>query len=384
MGLKRYMLIRVGLDVREDEWFGVDLRLPEAAEGSGFGEEPNDGTEPVPEQRPKDRSRRGRRKPGTGTESRQRAEQETEIETGWSGLLHPLRYLRLCIAKGGERRGRERGIRAQEQERERLLAERKERILQTDMAVERLAREVLELTEDRGSCRLVYEGVLRKALAGFPKNAKAADHFAGEQEQWALGQEQENHGEPWQERKSWEGKGAVRGKALRALWNKHFDMEEFQDYRQRFWIERLLPYAGLCHYVILGTAPCIYEIIEERAGRMKSLRWMLLEADCDQGLLDFVEDFYTEYGLAIELRTFDSEESFRRQKALCSQPANIIDFTGDICFFVTEAAEGSIWLDMLSSEEKRYRLQGRRTGVEYVSLKEEWKRAKRRCAAPEQ
>ena len=50
---------------------------------------------------------------------------------------------------------------------------------------------------------------------------------------------------------------------------------------------------------------------------------------------------------------------------------------------MTEAAEGSIWLDMLSSEEKRYRIQGRRTGVEYVSLKEEWKRAKRRCAAPE-
>ena len=95
MGLKRYMLIRVGLDVREDEWFGVDLRPPEAAEGSGFGEEPNHGTGLVPEQRPKDRSRRGRRKQGARTESGQRAEQETETETGWSGLLHPLRYLRL-------------------------------------------------------------------------------------------------------------------------------------------------------------------------------------------------------------------------------------------------------------------------------------------------
>lgn len=377
MGLKRYMLIRVGLDVREDEWFGVDLRPPEAAEGSGFGEEPNHGMGLVPEQRPKDRSRRGRRKQGARTESGQRAEQETETETGWSGLLHPLRYLRLCMAKGGERRCRERGIRAQEQERERLLAERKERILQTDMAVERLAREVLELTEDRGSCRLVYEGALQKTLAGAPKCGGAL------QDQWALRQEQENRGEAWQERKSWEGKGAAQGELLSELWKKHFDMEEFQEYRQRFWIERLLPYARLCHYVILGTAPCIYQIIEDRAQGMKSLRWMLLEADCDQELWDFVEDFYTEYGLAIELRTFESEESFRRQKALCSQPANIIDFTGDICFSVTEAAEGSIWLDMLSSEEKRYRIQGRRTGVEYVSLKEEWKRAKRRCAAPE-
>ena len=278
---------------------------------------------------------------------------------------------------GKRRRTPLRGIRAQEQERERLLAERKERILQTDMAVERLAREVLELTEDRGSCRLVYEGALQKTLAGAPKCGGAL------QDQWALRQEQENRGEAWQERKSWEGKGAAQGELLSELWKKHFDMEEFQEYRQRFWIERLLPYARLCHYVILGTAPCIYQIIEDRAQGMKSLRWMLLEADCDQELWDFVEDFYTEYGLAIELRTFESEESFRRQKALCSQPANIIDFTGNICFSVTEAAEGSIWLDMLSSEEKRYRIQGRRTGVEYVSLKEEWKRAKRRCAAPE-
>ena len=251
MGLKRYMLIRVGLDVREDEWFGVDLRPPEAAEGSGFGEEPNHGMGLVPEQRPKDRSRRGRRKQGARTESGQRAEQETETETGWSGLLHPLRYLRLCMAKGGERRCRERGIRAQEQERERLLAERKERILQTDMAVERLAREVLELTEDRGSCRLVYEGALQKTLAGAPKCGGAL------QDQWALRQEQENRGEAWQERKSWEGKGAAQGELLSELWKKHFDMEEFQEYRQRFWIERLLPYARLCHYVILGTAPCI-------------------------------------------------------------------------------------------------------------------------------
>lgn len=398
VGLKSYMLIRVGLDVGEDQWFGLRLGLPETIEEPCFGEAP------------KDRLMRRSRKPRIQREARQTesgltksvqnklvqsANQEaemTQIETGWSRMLHLLSCLRLYREKERNRRHWERQMRTAKMERERLLAEREERILQADMAVRRLAGEVLELTEDRSGCRLVYEGAVRKALVSSLKNGKAAeDHFAQEQDEPALQRErsrepwqgQERGREPWQKQKAWKDEGAARGEVLRGLWNKHFDMEEFRDYRQRFWVERLLPHAGLCHYVILGTAPCIYEIIEERAGGMKSLRWMLLETDCDQELWDFVEDFYTEYGLAIDLRTFESEGAFGRQRDLCGQPSNIIDFTGDLCFSVTEVPEGSVWLDMLSSEEKRYRIQGRRTGVEYVSLKQEWKRAKRRCAPPE-
>lgn len=329
VGLKSYMLIRVGLNVREDEWFGLSLGMPEVAE-----------------------------------------EQEPESKAKRSRLLCVLEKLRL---HGGRRRNRRLEAPRMcggQQERERILAERIERIRQTDMAVERLAGEVLELAEDRRGCRLVYEGAVRKALAGVQRSG---------------GTEPEKNpacGEIWQEQRGSEEKGPVQGRMLRELWNRHFDMEEFQDYEQRFWIDRLLPYARLCHYVILGTAPCICEIIRERAPGMKSLRWMLLEADCSQELQDFVEDFYTEYGLAIELRIFESQEAFRRQRDLCGRPSNIMDFTGDVCFFAAEAAEGCIWLDMFSSEEKRYRLQRRGAGVEYVSLKEEWKRAKRRCAAP--
>lgn len=371
--MKRYMLIRVALDVREDEWFGLWLGLPEVM----MGRDPEKGLE-------------GREEPEGMTV------QKTGTATGWSRVLHPLKSLRLHRMHRRSCRLEEQRIRRAEQERERLLAERRERILQADIAVERLAGEILELAEDRRSCRVVYEGAVRNALAGPQKNGGAAvpGNLAEEggpapgdgsapYDGPALRREQDRGRESWQEQKSLEGRGILRGQVLRELWNRHFDIEEFRDYTQRFWADCLLSYARLCHYVVLGTAPCVYEIIEERARGMKSLRWLLLERDCDQRLQDFVEDFYTEYGLAIELRTFECMEAFRRVRPLCSRPSDIIDFTGDVRFFMTEAAAGSVWLDMLSSDEKKYRLQGSGTEVEYISLKEEWKRAKRRCSAPE-
>lgn len=394
VGLKSYMLVRVGLDVKEDEWFGLRLGLPEVTEGPDLGENPGSQAGLTPRERPKSWSGRAWKRSGLHTGSGRKAEQETENGTGWSRMLHPLRNLRLHRMRRRSCRLEEQRIRRAEQERERLLEERKERIRQAGMAVERLAGEILELAEDRRSCRLVYEGAVRKALVGAQKDSGAAVSgnlaegglalgdraalYAGP----ALRREQDKGREPWQEQKAWAGRGIPRGQALPDLWRRYFEMEEFQDYTQRFWADCLLSYARLCHYVILGTAPCIYEITEEHARRMKSLRWLLLERDCDQRLQDFVEDFYTEYGLAIELRTFESMEAFKRLRPLCSQPSNIIDFTGAVWPFMTDVAEGSIWLDMFSSEEKKYRLQGRRTEVEYVSLKEEWKRAKRRCAAP--
>ncbi len=467
IGLKSYMLIRVALDVREDEWFGLRLGLPEAlAEGKPkagkagpeavvvpagkekpeavvgqTGEEEPEATagkrgkvgpEATAGQRKKEEpeATTGQRRkvaPEAAEEQRRKegpeatTRQKTEIAVGWSRVLHPIKSMRLHRMRCRNRRLEERRIRSERQEKERFLAEWRERIQQADMVIERLAEEILELAEDRRSCRVVYEGAVRNALAGAQKSGRAAvpgslapeqdglgmqDRAAlrAEPEMWdrpalqdrlvpqgrsalyaesVFRREQDNGREPWQEQSSWEGRGILRGQVLWELWKRHFDMEEFRDYTQRFWADRLLPYARLCDYVILGTAPCIYEIIEEQARGMKSLRWMLLKEDCDQELWEFVEDFYTEYGLAIELRTFDNREAFRKVRPLCSRPSNIIDFTGAVWPSMTEAAAGSVWLDMFSSDEKRYRLQGRRTEVEYVSLKEEWKRAKRRCSAPE-
>lgn len=356
VGLKSYMLIRVGLDVEEDAWFGLKLGLPEENAGQdpeekpkgGRGQRPEETAESRrgrnPEEKPKGGKRRNRWRLRYKEERSRKAEQEAEGPRGWRRMLGRLR-------NPGGREGN-RPVIGCGQERARLLAEREERVRQAQLGVERLSGEIAELANEWRGCNLVYEGRLRKVLAG-------GTSLEGEKQ------------------------GDSRGHVLRELWSRYFDMREFQDYTKRFWVNRLLPYACLDHYVILGTAGCIYEIIEERANRMKSLRWMLLKADCGQELEDFVEDFYTEYGLAIELCTFESAEAFRKMRPLCSEPSNILDFSGDVCPSVTEAAKGSIWLDMLSLEEKKYRLQRRGAEVEYISLKTEWRRAKRRCHAPD-
>ena len=115
---------------------------------------------------------------------------------------------------------------------------------------------------------------------------------------------------------------------------------------------------------------------------MKSLRWIVLEKDCSQELLTFVEDFYTENGLAIALQTLTHSVMLRRLRISCDQPANILDFTLEPYIGIADVAEGSVWLDMQSIEEKRRRIAGRTFGIQYFSLKERWKTAERRCRPP--
>lgn len=356
VGLKSYMLIRVGLDVKEETWFGLGL---EPEKDAGEQGKPQADRANVPEER--------------------KASDAMAVPEERKRWAHPLRSLRQALGRRRDARQEVRRREAEKLERERAMARHKERIRQADLAIERLAAEVMELTEEPENCRCVYEATVRKALLG-RQGAEAGQ----ETEQGVPGGES-SRGFLERERTFWDAPEPERprsGQELPWLWHKYFDMEEFKGYKERFWVERLMPYARLHHYVVLGTAPCVYEILEVHARRMKSLRWILLEADCTQELQDFVEDFYTEYGLAIELQTAAGTDRLKRLRLVCNPPANIIDFTGEIFFGTAGVAEGSVWLDMLSSDEKRYRIAGRRGGIGYFSLKEEWKRAQRRCREP--
>lgn len=419
VGLKSYMLIRVGLDVKEETWFGLGLEQEKDAGEQG---EPRADRANVPEERKvsgtmaasKERKAPGttaapeeRKAPGTMAAPEERKTpgstaapeknvvpaQGAEIyRSGGAGAgekppgrkermrkrwAHPLGSLRQALEHRKDVRQEARRREAEKLERERAMARHKERIRQADLAIEKLAAEVMELTEEPENCRCVYEGAVRKALLG----RQGAE--AGQEAELGVPGRESSRGFLERERTFWDAPERPRsGQELPWLWHKHFDMEEFKGYKERFWVERLMPYARLHHYVVLGTAPCVYEILEAHARRMKSLRWILLEADCTQELQDFVEDFYTEYGLAIELQTAAGTDRLKRLRLVCDPPANIMDFTGEIFFGTAGVAEGSVWLDMLSSDEKRYRIAGRRGGIGYFSLKEEWKRAQRRCREP--
>ena len=136
------------------------------------------------------------------------------------------------------------------------------------------------------------------------------------------------------------------------------------------------------HFVILGTAPGLPEVLEAHARRMKSLRWFLLEAEWGEELSAFVEDFYTEYGLAIELRLLEDGAALKRLRLFCGEPVIVVDFTGESYMAVPAVPEGSVWLDMFSVEEKRRRILARGKDITYFSMKEIWKNAQKRCNCP--
>ncbi len=300
-------------------------------------------------------------------------------------------------------------------ERRRLQAEWEESIHSIEQEIIMLASEIPELAGEDCRCYAVYEDSVRKALIQAEEDIFADWDSCMNREADGAREVLMNRGsaggrevlmdkgsagsrevlmnrgsaggrEVLMDQES-PGAGTFRGSAsgshiLSALWQKYMDYEEFSGYMKPFWVEMLMPKAALYHFVILGTAPCIPELIEKYAGRMKSLKWILSENTSSPELMEFVEDFYIEYGLAISLQVLSCEGEWKRLGMLCGVPSNILDFTVDSWPNAPRAAEGSIWLDFGSVEEKKHRIEGRCSGVVYFSLKDKWRRAQRRCKEP--
>lgn len=342
VGLKKYMLIRVGMNVGEDEWFG--LKFPTQPKGKIAANEMQ-GTDQC-----------GQWESDNYADScgDSRYPRHILLRT----LCHPVKTLTERHRQKKNLRKEEMRRRAEEQERKCLAEEQEAWNRGVERAIRGLWAEIMELAEGQRECSCVYDDSVRRFLIGRKVGEKG---FLPEEMQEL---------------------SKRRGNLLPLIWQQCFEVKEFQGYCQSFWVEELLGQAVWPHYMVLGTAPCIYSVIEAHADKMKSLRWIILERDCSQELLTFVEDFYTEYGLAIALQTLTGTVAFKNLQIKCDLPTNIFDFTSETKIGITEAAEGSIWLDMQSLEEKRRRILGRVTGIKYVSLKERWKTAQRRCKPP--
>ena len=387
MGLKAYLLIRIGMDVDEGQWFG--RRLGPRPRGAGM-----EGRADMPEWA--DQSA------GDSKDSK-RAE-----AVGGHGLVSALCRPWRAVRQKRNLRKRQRELRAGrlawEREEARWLAAREGLIGEMEAMVRGLAREVAEFAQDMDGCRCVYEDSLRKVLTG-PRDGQARDRNRerpegflpenglltgrGGESRLPEGPQTGRGGESHPPEGSQTGReGDTRmQEILPALWRKYLPLEEFHGYTERFWTEQVF-YQGVRlsasppHFVILGTAPGLPEVLEAHARRMKSLRWVLLEAEWDEELSAFVEDFYTEYGLAIELQLLEDAAALRRLRLFCGEPVNVVDFTGESYMAVSAAPEGSVWLDMLSVEEKRRRILARGKNITYFSMKEIWKNAQKRCNCP--
>lgn len=151
---------------------------------------------------------------------------------------------------------------------------------------------------------------------------------------------------------------------------------EFNGYFQSVYVRHLLRYAGaegIYHFIILGQTACVQELIYGLINNMKSLKWILPARLYRQAQQDMVDILYEEYGLAVEVRVFQEEESFARVYPTCRVPSVVLDFSETDRVPTVDVARGSIWLDMASSGEKRRRIEDRDTGIQYFSLKKEWK-----------
>lgn len=161
------------------------------------------------------------------------------------------------------------------------------------------------------------------------------------------------------------------GKVWRSIWK----VKEFSLYTEMPWVQYLTSMAVLNHFVILGHSSCIPELLTECADRMKSLRWILEESYArahSEELEDFAENFYQEYGLAISMEYVQGENGFNKMQLVCKEPSNILDFSEEDKISNESVAEGSLWLDMHSSEEKCQSLAWRNPDVEYLSLRKKW------------
>ena len=373
MGLKAYLLIRIGMDVDEGQWFG--RRLGPRPWGEGM-----EGQADMPE--------------WTDQSAGDPKDSRPAEAVGRHGLASALCRPWKAVRQKRDLRKRQRELRAGrlawEQEEARWLAAREGLIGEMEAMVRGLAREVAEFAQDMDGCRCVYEDSLRKILTG-PRDGQAGDRDWERPEGFLPenGLQTGRGGESRLPEGSQTGReGDTRmQEILPALWRKYLPLEEFQGYAQRFWVRQVFSQgAGLPasppHFVILGTAPGLPEVLEAHARRMKSLRWFLLEAEWGEELSAFVEDFYTEYGLAIELRLLEDGAALKRLRLFCGEPVIVVDFTGESYMAVPAVPEGSVWLDMFSVEEKRRRILARGKDITYFSMKEIWKNAQKRCNCP--
>lgn len=325
--MKDYHLVRVGLDVGEGRWFTHAF----ATSGTTVTERSY--------------------KAMTDKQSESLADIQSSPEA-LSKALPFTNSLRAHLREFRERRDR---IRFEKQQKRKMQDVRE----QVHSEIEHFLTELASFVDDRYECRCVYADIVKRSLIlpeDWRNHIETSDVRKGNDSIDIVEQVAGVHWLPW-------------------LWQQCWQFPEFDDYLQIQWMEPLLENARLHHFVVLGLADSMPYAILHCASRMKSLRLFLQESEDDQKLRDFVEDFYTEYGLAAAVQTLEGERVFARLLLETREPVCVLDFTGASRIPVNGLACGSIWIDFCSVEEKARWIIERGEGVFYFSMKEIWKQA---------
>lgn len=154
------------------------------------------------------------------------------------------------------------------------------------------------------------------------------------------------------------------------LWN----VPEFRDYKDYRWVRPLLGRVDgrYSEFILLGMGECVFEVLRQLARHMKSLQWYLREEELTEIVQEGIEDFYTEYGLAIAVCPLEGERAFRTLRLMSAVPVCVLDFVEEEKLFAGELGQNSLWLDFTSIDEKRRRMGRQASRVNYESLKSRW------------
>lgn len=380
-----YYLFKVGMNVEEDHWFGK--KLPEEVVEPGW--EPLKGS-PLKRHRMKKEQERAYVRYLEYLEILQEIAMSMDDLVqeiiGWKGNESaeniPTGSVRRSKRVYCEYEKRLRDILIADDKRRRsiLIAEDKRRegksrICNTEIGKEEINRCGKSMNEISG-----YGMGKRQAGDSGPGNSGHGDSGYGNGGHGNGGNRDGGHGD------SGQGNGghgdSGQDNRMSALWRSCLKIPEFTGYMKYPWVKILLKNAIHPHFIVLGNANCIQQVLKDCAAGMKSVVWI------GEGLFaeeneDFLEDFYQEYGLAITVRKADQVKGYRGLFLKSELPVNVLDFTSEGRIFGGELSAKSVWLDFSSSEEKRDRMRRLSPQIRYYSLRKEWDEAQKQPNVPD-
>lgn len=337
--MKDYLLVRVGMNVGENQWFTHSIE-PYSAMAA------------------------------MQKITREQSTQDTMEASSHGFILEPfLKRLRECKKKRD---------RVHELKQRRQFFEEEHALVCQELEI--FLSELKRYADQRYECCCVYGDVVRKSLV-LPEDYGRED-LDGSAQEGSRSWEAAHGRDTVRSLENACGQDAARSREivvpsfwLPLLWQQYWQIPEFNAYLQPRWVEPLLENAMLHHFVVLGYAECTPTVILHCVRRMKSLRWILQEQDCTEELQGFVDDFYEDYGLAATLQSLPGGRAFARLLLVSKDPVCVLDFTREPRISPGGIAKGSIWIDFQSVEEKARRVLERQEGISYFSLKEIWKHA---------
>ena len=186
---------------------------------------------------------------------------------------------------------------------------------------------------------------------------------------------------------AWLGQPEMARESIMArMWQEYFPIPEFGEYGSPEWMEQLIPETLCPNVLILGNGLGVCKVLEKHARKIKEVRWILFREDYDEVFRNFVEEFYSDYGLAIRYHVITDVSYLAEEGVRCTERTTVFDFTGPLYVNVKKMAPGSTWLDVYSCQTKWEQIrpfsEGAKRTCEYRSLYKMWTEMQKKYNRP--